>query len=337
MTRLAAVALALALAAGPVHAAELQPVKVGWGFSTAMAPVMIAEGKGYFRRLGLATDDENFRGSADAFSGLATGELDVDLGGVTAGFFNAAARGLDARVVAPLSLQGPAPGNSPLVARTDLWESGAIRSAADLRGRTIAVNAPGNGIEYKLALILESAGMSFSDVNLTRLGFPEMLVGLRTHGIDAAVVAEPFAQFAQEQKIATIMMKESEAGDGDLTTMVLMSGKFLRERRPLAVRYLQGIIAGTRDLQGDTWKSPENVAIIANYLKLDPKVVRDAPLPIFDPTIDIEARFASLERQEAMDRRNHYLDYAQPLDRAAVIDGSVAREAVATMPALRPE
>jgi len=335
--RIFAVALLGCGLAVAASAGEPAPVKVGWGLSTAMAPAMIAEGKGYFRQLGLKTDDENFRGSADAFSALATGEMDVDLGGVTAGFFNAAARGLDARVVAPMSVQGPAPGNSPLMARADLWDAGAIRGAADLKGRTVAVNAPGNGIEYKLSIILESANLTFADINLTRMGFPDMLVAFKSHGVDAAVVAEPFAEFASQQKLAVIMMKESEAGDGDLTTMVLMSAKFLRERRPVAVRYLQGILAGTRDIEGENWKRPENVAILAKFLKLDPKVVREAPLPIFDPTLAIERYAPSLERQEAMDRRNRYLDYAKPLDPAAVIDASVAREAVATMPKLEPQ
>jgi len=317
-----------------VHATDLAPVKVGWGFSTAMAPVIVAEGKGYFRELGLATDLQGFQGSADSFSGLATGDIDVSLGGVTAGFFNAAARGLDARVVAPLSVQGPAPGNSPLVARADLWDKGMIRSASDLRGRTIAVNAPGNGIEYKLSIILQDAGMNFTDVNVTRMAFPDMLVAFKTRAIDAAVIAEPFAEFAEEQKLGIIMMKESEAGDGDLTTMVLMSGKFLRDRRPVAVRYLQGVFAGTRDLQDGHWKDPENVAIIAKALKLDPKVVANAPLPIFDPTLAIEKYVPSLERQEAMDRKNHYLGYQKPLDQGSIIDASLARDALATMPAL---
>src|SRR5579872_6879907 len=176
--------------AAPACAAET--VAVGWGLTVATAPAMIAADKGYFRQLGLAPENMEFRGSADAVSALATGALDVDLGGVTAGFFNAVARGLDARIVAPLSIQPAAPGTTPLVARKDLWDQGLIRSAADLKGRKVAVNAPGNGVEYKLTVILQGAQLTLKDVDLTRIGFPEMMVALRNGAIDAAVLAQPF-------------------------------------------------------------------------------------------------------------------------------------------------
>jgi NitT/TauT family transport system substrate-binding protein len=331
MIRLLAATFLLLAAATPAMAADLATVKVGWGLTVATAPAMIATDKGYFRQLGLQPENDEFKGSADAFSALATGQLDIDLGGVTAGFFNAAASGLDARIVAPLSIQGPAPGTTPLMARKDLWDAGTIRSAADLRGRKVAVNAPGNGVEYKLSLILASAGMGFKDIDLTRIGFPEMLVAFKTHAIDAAVPAEPFSQLAEEQKLAVVMMKESEAGHGDVTTMVLMSGKFLRERRPLAVRYLQGIAAGIRDLAGNGWKSDRNIAIMTHYMRLDPKVMRDSPFPEFDPKLDIADRFASLRRQETVHRKNGYLQYAKPLAESDVIDPTIARDAVAAM------
>src|SRR5271170_628292 len=88
-------------------AAALDKVVVGWGITGATAPVQIALDKGYFRQLGIDPDMQEFRGSADAVSALATGRLDVDFGGVTAGFFNSVARGLDARVVAPMNIQPP--------------------------------------------------------------------------------------------------------------------------------------------------------------------------------------------------------------------------------------
>jgi NitT/TauT family transport system substrate-binding protein len=336
---IAIVLAAFALARGPgaAQAEELAPIKVGWGLSTAVAPAMIALDKGYFRQLGLAPEIAEFRGSADALSALATGDLDVDLGGVTAGFFNSAARGFDVRVVAPLSIQPGAPGTTPLVARKDLWDSGAIRSAADLKGRKVAVNAPGNGIEYKLSIILDAVGLSLSDVDLTRIGFPEMIIALQNRGIDAAVPAQPFGTLAVQQNLGVIMMKESEAGHGDVTTVVLFSGKFIREHRPLAVRYLQGLVAGMRDLVGDGWRSPRNFDIIAKYIHIKPEVLLGDVFPGFDPTLAIATRFDSLRRQEAVHMRNHRLEYETPLDPAAVIDPTLAKEAVATMPQLTPE
>ncbi|HUB95135.1 MAG TPA: ABC transporter substrate-binding protein [Stellaceae bacterium] len=318
-------------------AAALDKVVVGWGITGATAPVMIALDKGYFRQLGIDPVMQEFRGSADAVSALATSNLDVDLGGVTAGFFNSVARGLDARVVAPMNIQPPAPGSTPLMARKDLWDSGAIRTARDLRGRKVAVNAPGNGVEYKLFLILQSAGMGFGDVDLTRLGFPEMLVALKNKGIDAAVLAEPFGTLAAQQNLAVFMTKESDFARGDVTTVVLFSGKLIRERRAVGVRFLQAIIGGIRDLSADGWRKPENVAIMTRYMHLSPAVLLASVFTAFDPTLDIDRGFASLEHQEAVHRTLGYLTYAKPLPRDQVIDPTLAREAVATMPTLKAE
>jgi NitT/TauT family transport system substrate-binding protein len=298
---------------------------------------MIAVDKGYFRELGIEPDLQEFRGSADAVSALAMGQLDVDLGGVTAGFFNSVARGIDARIVAPMNLQPPAPGSTPVVVRKDLWETGAIRTAHDLKGRKIAVNAPGNGVEYKLYLVLQSAGLGFKDIDLTRIGFPEMLVALKTKSIDVAVPAEPFGTFAVQQDLAMFLSKDFDPAQGDMTTMVLYSGKFIRERRDVGIRFLQGIIAGIRDLAGDGWKRPENLAIMTKYLHLQPQVLLDSVFTNFDPTLDVERHFASLKRQEAVHRALGYLTYSKPLTPAQVIDPTLAREAIATMPTLKPE
>jgi NitT/TauT family transport system substrate-binding protein len=332
MMRLAAASVLLLAASG---ARADDTVNVGWTPSTPMVPFLVAVDKGYYKELGIAVDIEAFRGAMDAMSMLATGRLDVDLGGVTAGFFNGVARGVDVRVVAPLAIQPPAPGSSPLIARTDLWDAGTIRTAADLKGRKVAVNASGNGIDYKLSLILASAGMTLHDVDLTKVRFPEMVTALKTKGIDAAVVAEPFATVAKMQKLGVVMMKESSAGEGDVNTAVLFSSKFIREHRATAVRFLQGLRAGMLDIAGDKWRAPENVAITTKYIKIKPDILLASVFPVFDPSLAIENHVASLERQEAMHIKNGFIHYAKPLDPARYVDASLAKEARETMPALK--
>lgn len=324
------IAALIEIYAGGTAAGE--SVTVGWDRTAALAPEMIATDKGYFSQRGLNVNLEEFRGSANMVSALTTGQIDVSLGGVTAGFFNSIARGLDARVVAPLSIQPASPGLTPLVARRDLWDAKIIRSAADLKARKVAVNAPGNGVEYKLSLILASAGLTLKDIDLTRLGFSEMMVALGTDGIDAAVLAQPFAVVAVDQHLAVLMMKESEAGHGDVTTLVLYSGKFMREHHKAAVLWLQGLLAGMRDLTEGKWRNEENLAILTKYLRLDRQLMLKSSFPDFDLALDIESHLDSLQRQEAMQMKNGYLQYTAPLPASAYIDPSFAREAVAKMP-----
>ncbi|HXQ52474.1 MAG TPA: ABC transporter substrate-binding protein [Stellaceae bacterium] len=310
------------------RAQALDTAMVGWAPSTPMAPALIAVDKGYFETLGIKPDLDAIRGTMDALPALATGRLDVVLGGVTAGVLNAIASGLDLRVVAPLSIQPPAPSSTPLVARKDLWDAGTIRSAADLRGRKVAVNGSGNGIDYRLSLILETAGMTLKDVDLTKINFPEMVTALASRGIDAGMVTEPYASVAIQQETGVVMMKESGAGAGEVTTFVLFSGKFIRERRAVAVRFLEGVRQGMLDLAGEKWRSPENAAIVAKYLKMDPATYIASGIPGFDPTLDIARCADSIRQQEAMHRKNGFLQYPNPLAPAQMFDASLAKEAV---------
>lgn len=324
MKRICLVAL-LVLFAAPAWAVDT--VTVGWTPSTPMAPLLVGVDKGYFAKLDIKPDLDAFRGAMDAMSALATGQLDVSLGGATAGLFNGMERGLDARIVAPLSIQPPAPGSTPLVVRTDLYDAGTIRAAADLKGRKVAVNAAGNGVDYRLSLVLETAGMTLKDVDLMKLAFPEMVTALSTKGIDAAVIGEPFGTLATKKGFGVILMKELEIGEGDVNTFVLMSGKFLREHHDRAVRFLRGLRAGMVDLQGDKWREPENIAILTKYLRAEPAVLLASTFPRSDPSLAIDKYLLSIRRQEAMHRKNGFVTYDKPLDPAAMFDTQVAKEA----------
>src|SRR5262249_61662552 len=123
-------------------------------------------------------------GSALATTGpLATGQLDISMGAATAGFFNAANKGFDLRVIAAMGIQGPVMSTQPLV-RKDLWDAGTIRSAKDYRGRKVAINAPGDITEYFLTLMAEKHGFSVRDINVTPLRFSEQLAAFRNGAID---------------------------------------------------------------------------------------------------------------------------------------------------------
>ncbi len=86
--------------------------------------------------------------------------LDVSMGALNAGFFNAQKEDLDLRAVAALGVQPGPVIATPLLARKDLWDSGAIKNGANLKGRKVAANTPGSIPEYLLTLILQKYGMA---------------------------------------------------------------------------------------------------------------------------------------------------------------------------------
>ena len=73
-----------------------------------------------------------------------------------------------------------------------------ILSLADLEGKTIGVNAPGNILYLLAASALADNGLSVSGVHFAYYPLPEMAAMLKARKIAAAVLPEPFATQAEE-------------------------------------------------------------------------------------------------------------------------------------------
>lgn len=275
-TAFKAATLAAVLALGGVSSAvAADKVKVSYLPTAAIAPLLVAVDKGYFKAEDLDVEMVSTAVATDAITMAATGQTDVATAAVGTALFNAAARGLNFSVVASLAVH-PAPTTiTPLLIRKDLWDSGKVRTGADLKGLRVATNSPGGSIEYKLTLILRKHGLTMKDVQTVPLGLPETLNAFKSSGIDAAVIGEPFATAALKQNLATMQVEDSGEMVGDLGFALMYSEDFLKERREVGVRFMKAMIKASGDLQRDVWKTKKNIDIIAKYTKLPPETIAE--------------------------------------------------------------
>ncbi|HVA15591.1 MAG TPA: ABC transporter substrate-binding protein, partial [Stellaceae bacterium] len=195
----------------PAARADEQTVTVQLVKSLGQVPFYIAVGKGYFAKEGIKIDSGNIRSALDTVAPMATGRLDASMGAATAGFFNAAHQGFELRVAAVLGIQGPVMATQPLV-RKALWDNGTIRSAKDLKGRKVAINAPGDITEYFLTLMMQKYGMSIKDVDTTSMEFSLQFVAFKTGAIDAGFLPEPLATAAKSAGEVALMTPEDGIG-----------------------------------------------------------------------------------------------------------------------------
>jgi len=322
-------ALLLGLAALPAQA-EPQTVTVRLVRAISQAPFYVAVSKGYFAQEGITVDAADIRSALDTIAPLATGQLDVSMGAATAGFFNAANKGFDLRVVAAMGIQGPVMSTQPLV-RKALWDDGTIRSAKDFRGRKVAINAPGDITEYFLTLMAEKHGFSVKDVNVTSLAFAEQLAAFRNGAIDAGFLPEPLSSTAQLAGAVMLDMPDAGIGEGTITTFVFAGTKFLRERPKVALAFMRAMIRGARDAQGPYLKDPAIAASIAAQTGLKVEAIQRATPYAIDPDLDIARYEAGLRRQETIHRQNGRLNFAGPLQFDKVLDASLVHAAAASL------
>jgi len=317
----AALVACLAPAAFAEETVTVQLVK-----STAQAPYYIALGKGYFAAEGLKIDAGEIRSALDTVAPLATGRLDLSMGAATAGFFNAAQRGFDLRIVAALGIQGPVMATVPL-ARKALLDGGEIKSAKDLKGRKVAINAPGDITEVFLTMMLAKYGMTPKDVDLTPLAFAEQFVAFKNGAIDAGFLPEPLATTARLAGEAAPIEPEIGVGEGIPTTFLFYGLHFMHDRPQVAAAFMRAMIRGARDAQGAYSKDPAIAAIIAKETGLKTEAVEQSTPYVVDPNLDIAKYEAVLRREEDIDRKNGRLTYDKPLDFGAIIDATVVHQA----------
>ena len=312
----------------PAAAAEPQTVTVQLVRSIAQAPYYIAVDKGYFAKEGITIQSGLVRSALDTIGPLATGQLDVGIGAATAGFFNAAHRGFDLRVVAAMGIQGPVMATQPLI-RKALWDAGTIRSAKDFRGRKVAINAPGDITEYFLVLMAEKYGMTLKDMNVTPLGFAEQLVAFKNGAIDAGFLPEPLSTVSQMAGTTVLDTPDDGIGEGTITTFVFFGTKFMHERPAVALGFLRALVRGARDAQGAYLKDPAIAASIAQQTGLKAEAVEHATPYAIDPNLDIAKFEDGLRRQEAVHSQHGELNYQGQLSFNNVIDASLVHKAAA--------
>jgi NitT/TauT family transport system substrate-binding protein len=296
--------------------------------SSAYTPIYIAVAKGYFKQVGIETKLISTPLATDAITMAALGQSDVGCAATGSALFNAAAKGLGFKLTMAMGVH-PAPTTAaPFLIRKDLWDNGTVRSAKDLRGRTISTNSPGGSIEYKLDLILQKYGMTLADVHGVSMGLPESLIALGNKAIDAAVLAEPYATEAVKRNLAVLQPEDSAAAVGDLGTAIIFSQDFMTKRHDVAVRTTKALIRAAADLQGDKARSDENVKILADALKLSRDTVKEIVFPTFVPDLSPLPFVASLQHQAEVHAKNKRISAATVAFVPSIVDGSFVAEAM---------
>ncbi|HEY7060360.1 MAG TPA: ABC transporter substrate-binding protein [Chloroflexota bacterium] len=253
LPRPAAAAPATADAAGaPVGASPpAQTVALRYGSPGAItdAGLFIARARGYFAQQGIDLEMVPFQTGPDAIPLMATGELDAAAGTHSIALLNAAERGLGVRIVAGKGVSRPGFEFTHIVVRRDLIDSGAVRDVADLRGRRLAIASLRSGAEAAVARMLAGGGLTVSDVELTALGFPDMVPAFGNGAIDGANMIEPFLSAAVNRGVATAWEpgRASALYGGVYQAGIMLFSGRLAGQTDLARRYMIAYVQGTRE------------------------------------------------------------------------------------------
>ena len=267
---IAALAL-LALVPGRADAAA--KVVIGSVPGIAAAGTYIADAKGYFRDAGIDVEIADLASAADAMAALATNQFQVVEGGYSAGYWNALAKNFP---VITAFERGSRPTNHKIVVPPNMKDK--IKTVADLKGHSVAVNAPGSLTVYELGKMLEHSGLTLKDVDVKYMPFPQMLVAFKNGAVDAAEEIPPLVNIGQEQGLMTVV----GSVDDTLKPYPLASIAYqintdwAAKNKDVARKFFVAIARGTRDYCQAYHHGPNRDEVIDIMMKY--KVMKDRAL-----------------------------------------------------------
>ena len=267
------------------------PVRVMDNQVTSMAPVYVAFDRGYFAQEGLDVDLQVLNDNSAIIQTLATNQSQFAVTTPDPVIFNAIARGIDIKILAPSTVNAQTDRPAQFVVRQDLIDSGAYKTESDLRGLTVA--APAQSSQWYVEKTLSLGGLSLKDVNLTVVRTPEMLAAFASKVIDAAWVPEPAATAVNAQGLGKTIRSTGELYPGAVAAALMMAPQFGQEHPEAAQKFLIAYVRGARAYYSD-WmlKQGDSASIVRSFVThttiKDPTLYDKIGLPSVEPNVSTD-------------------------------------------------
>jgi NitT/TauT family transport system substrate-binding protein len=276
--------------------------------------------KGYYAEQGVDIELVRFDSGALMVAPLSAGQLDVGAGTVSAGLFNAVARGVGLKCILPTGTSTPGHGVDGFVVRTAIADQ--IKTAADLKGRKVAVAAHGIVPEFELATLLEQAGLSMSDVDEVLLPFPEMVTALGSGSLDVGILPEPFVTQMTSQNVGKVWMRTDSVIPTLQIGCLLFGGQFVASQPAAAQGFATAFLHSVRDyddafIKNDPQARAEIVPILIETTSVkDPALYQEMTFLAYSP--DGKHHLESLANEQefflSTGQQQQRIDLAQLVD-----------------------
>ncbi|HEY1505839.1 MAG TPA: ABC transporter substrate-binding protein [Stellaceae bacterium] len=190
--RIALVPIAILALAFPARA---ENVKVGLSRLLGYVAIPVGIEHGYFKQQGLDVEMVFFDSAQPISVGVASGDIDFGVSGMSAGFYNLAGQG-QLKLIAASAGEAPGFHAMAYLASPKAYSAG-LTSPKDLGGHSVAVTQLGTSLHYSIAVAAERFGFPMSSVTVKPLQSNTNVIAALGGGmVDAAVLPETTAAAA---------------------------------------------------------------------------------------------------------------------------------------------
>ncbi|MEI7556750.1 ABC transporter substrate-binding protein [Candidatus Chlorohelix sp.] len=314
-----------ATTAATTKAASGEKTKILFASLTGDSPLYVAIDKGYFDAYNLSVEIVNVNNSSEIISLLATGQASGGGTSWAASFFNAASKGSNITIAAPYQ-KVPKTGktNARLLVAKSAYDSGQVKTVADLKGKNVAIPGPSAFAEYSVFLALKNAGLSIKDVNLVNIPFPQVAAALKSGSVVAAYAGEPTSTQLEADGIA-VTLSDGHAAGTEISSLAFNTD-FLNKNPDAVVKFVAAYIKAANELNAGGFQNPQIQKIVEKYTKIPGEILGKIPQP--SPSYDGSFDISSVKLQEAYYRERGVLSYSGDLNLDTIIRKDILEKAL---------
>jgi NitT/TauT family transport system substrate-binding protein len=266
----------LVLATLPARAADLTPFKIGISAPVVtIFPVWMAQAEGLDAKEGLKVESITMEGGSRGVQVLMSGEIQAMHVGL-APVVQANKQGADLRLVTSTANTIP----------ITIFASPAIKTAQDLKGKTIGISTFGSETDVAVSIALQRLGLQRQDVTVSQIGgSSQRFAALIAGRVDAAPLLEPTIT-AAKQKDFTALLDLAASNTPWIFDGVVVTNAYLKEHRDTLTHFVKAYIAGAYLALSDAQKAK---ALIAQKYKTNDPTVIDATYKDFKRLMPLDA------------------------------------------------
>jgi len=151
------------------------------------------------------------------------------------------------------------PSTDPSKDITGLLVKPSIKTAADLNGKTIAVNALGGNLELAAKAAIDKAGGNSSSIKFVVMSLPSMNAAVESGKVAGAVDSEPFITAGKSSGLSDLLSVASTAEPGVPTVVYMTSQSYAASHPDVVNKFIASLNASAAALA----KSPATVRSVA--------------------------------------------------------------------------
>lgn len=271
-------------------------VKVGIIPIVDVAPLYLGKEKGFFSKRGIDLKMEAAQGGAAIIPGVVSGQFQFGFSNVTS-LMIAQTKGVPIKsVVNGASSTGDTAKDISGVA---VKKDSPIKSAAELAGRTVAVNTLQNIGDTTVREVVRKGGGDPSKVKFVEMPFDQMPAALDGGQVDAAWMGEPALTIAKGQGARVIASPFAETDPNLTIATYFASAKLAQDDPDLVKKFTEAV---TESLKYASDHPDEARQTITGYTKIDSGVLKDLTLPTWPAGYDMASlrKLAELGEQDGL-------------------------------------